>query len=272
MSQGTPQFSDDRQWWWNGTEWRPASEYGGPNPAASAPPPPATAVAPVPPRKRRNRLLWGCGGLIALVVLLGICVAAANSASGPKTGSTARSTATPTSSTTANPTTAATTAPKSQFVVIHDGNWRVGQDVQPGTYRTRSGSSGCYFARLKGFSGQLTDIAANDNTDAPAVVTIDPADKGFQSRSCATWTSDLSAITKSRTTFGEGDYMVGTDIQPGTYRSNGTGDCYYARLNNFAHELGSVIANDNTTGPAVVTIAPGDKGFESARCGTWSPG
>lgn len=33
-----PQFSDDRRWWWNGTEWRPASEYAGPPIAYPSPP------------------------------------------------------------------------------------------------------------------------------------------------------------------------------------------------------------------------------------------
>jgi len=147
---------------------------------------------------------------------------------------------------------------------------RVGQDVQPGTYRTRSGSPGCYFARLKGFSGQLDDIVTNENTNGPAVVTIAATDKGFESRGCATWTSDLSAITGSRTSFGDGDFIVGTDIQPGTYRSSGGGSCYYARLGGFSHELSDVIANDNAQAAAVVTIAPGDKGFESQGCGTWT--
>jgi hypothetical protein len=165
---------------------------------------------------------------------------------------------------------AATAAAKPRFVTFHDGILRVGQDVQPGTYRTRSGSDGCYFARLKGFSGQVNDIIANESTSGPAVVTIAASDAGFQSQGCATWTSDLSAVTKSPTSFGDGDFIVGTDIQPGSYRSDGSGSCYYARLQGFGHSISDIIANNNATGPAVVTIAPGDKGFESSGCGTWT--
>src|SRR5215208_6063504 len=58
-----------------------------------------------------------------------------------------------------------------------DGTHQVGKDIQAGTYRTRTGSSGCYYARLSGFSGDLGEILHNDNTDAPAVVTIEAADK-----------------------------------------------------------------------------------------------
>lgn len=151
-----------------------------------------------------------------------------------------------------------------------DGIYQVGADIQPGTYRTREGSPGCYYARLGGFSNELNDILANANTDAPAVVTIKPTDAGFESQGCGTWTKDLSAITESKTSFGEGAYIVGTDIDPGTYRSSGASGCYYARLRSFTGDLNSIIANANTDAPAVVTIKPTDAGFESHNCGTWT--
>jgi TolA-binding protein len=74
----------------------------------------------------------------------------------------------------------------------------------------------------------------------------------------------------SAATFGDGVHRVGTDIQPGTYRSSG-GDCYWARLRNFGGGLNSIIANGlSDGGPVVVTIDPSDAGFESTRCGTWT--
>lgn len=151
-----------------------------------------------------------------------------------------------------------------------DGTQQVGSDIQAGTYRTRKGSSGCYYARLSGFSGGFEDILANDNADGPAVVTIDPTDAGFQSSRCGTWTQDLSAITDSTTSFEDGTYIVGTDIEPGTYKNSGSSGCYYARLSGFSGPTADLIANEVTDGPAVVEIAPTDVGFESKRCGTWS--
>jgi hypothetical protein len=38
-----PRFSDDRQWWWDGTQWVPASQ-------APVPPPPTTQASVAPPR------------------------------------------------------------------------------------------------------------------------------------------------------------------------------------------------------------------------------
>jgi hypothetical protein len=69
-----------------------------------------------------------------------------------------------------------------------DGTWRVGLDVQPGTYQANVTAS-CYWARLSGFSGTLDDIIANDNISAgPVIVTIDPSDAGFHSTRCGNWT------------------------------------------------------------------------------------
>ena len=105
----------------------------------------------------------------------------------------------------------------STWKTFGNGTYRVGRDVPPGTYRSRGGT-GCYWARLKGFSGEFKDIAANENADGPTLVTILRGDKGFESNDCARWTSNLTRITKSKTRFGHGTFIVRTDIEPGTYR------------------------------------------------------
>jgi sugar-specific transcriptional regulator TrmB len=173
------------------------------------------------------------------------------------------------SATASAPATSSDTA-SSTDKTFGDGTYQVGTDIQPGTYRTREGSPGCYYERLSGFSGEMNEILANGVTDAPAIVTIKPTDAGFQSQGCGTWTKDLSAITESETSFGEGAYIVGTDIEPGTYRSSGSSGCYYERLSDFTGDMNSIIANGVTDAPAVVTIAPTDAGFQSSDCGTWS--
>jgi hypothetical protein len=150
-----------------------------------------------------------------------------------------------------------------------DGTYQVGTDTQPGTYRTREGSPNCYYERLKDFTGGINSILANANTSAPAIVTIKPTDAGFNSQGCGTWTKDLSAITESKTAFGAGAYILGTDIEPGTYRNSGGNNCYYERLKDFTGGMNSIIANGNTNNPTIVTIAPSDAGFQSQNCGTW---
>lgn len=74
-----------------------------------------------------------------------------------------------------------------------------------------------------------------------------------------------------RNRFGDGVWLVGPDIKPGTYRTkNASGSCYWARLSGTSGDFDDLITNGNPDGPAVVTIAPSDKAFESARCGQWN--
>lgn len=70
-----------------------------------------------------------------------------------------------------------------------------------------------------------------------------------------------------------GTYLVGSDIQPGTYKSAGTdgtaGSCYWAREKDTSGVLGSIIANNLASGPSVVTIKPTDGAFETTGCSPW---
>jgi len=208
-----------------------------------------------------------CAGVLAFLLLTAEASScgstpSATSATSPSAASTAPGSSPPVSS-----------PPKATFLTFGDGSQIVGTDIRAGTYRTRHNSSGCYMARLKGFSGELGDIIANENSDGPVVVTILKTDKGFDSSNCDTWTSDLSQITvASKSTFGGGDFIVRTDILAGTYRSPAaaSGNCYWARLRGFSHDLKDIIANGNTDKGAVVTVSARDKGFESSGCSTWT--
>src|SRR5690606_3576068 len=131
-------------------------------------------------------------------------------------------------------------------------------------------TSGCYWERTSGFSGELDDIIANEFTSNRTVVTIAPTDRGFSSSGCGTFTANLSAVTTSRTApFADGTYIVGTDIAPGTWRGTGGSGCYWGRGSGFSGELGDVSANDFGSSGPVVTITSADRGFETDGCGSW---
>lgn len=68
--------------------------------------------------------------------------------------------------------------------------------------------------------------------------------------------------------FGNGTHIIGTDIKAGTYRSQGTRTCYWARLSGFGGQLDDVIANGNNS-PEIVTISASDAAFETSGCGQW---
>lgn len=169
------------------------------------------------------------------------------------------------------PAPTATSKPAAPAAVsFGDGMYVVGQDIPPGTYRNRATGS-CYWERLKGFGGSLDEIVANSASRGPIVVTILPTDKGFHSRGCGVLSQDLSAITPSPASpFGDGTYIVNTDVAPGRWRSDGTGSCYWERLKSFGGTLDEIITNNASTGPSIVEIAPGDRGFHSSGCGKWT--
>lgn len=179
-------------------------------------------------------------------------------------------TAEPTPEPTPDPTPEPT--PEPTFASFEDGTWEVGVDIDPGTYRLQSPASFCYWERLRGFSGDLDDIIANENVmDAFAVVTIGKNDAGFSSSGCGEWTKDLSQVTFDREHIDmDGTYIVGTDIKPGKWKSAGGEFCYWARLKSFSGTLSSILANDNVFGGStIVTIRSTDKGFETRGCGVW---
>jgi hypothetical protein len=233
-------------------------------PQTPYPPPPMMQ----PPPKKRRPWLWIIVGIVALIIFYQIGQAAFSqtSTSTPPAGTSAPSGNTPA----ATQPPAPTPTPTPSFANFGDGTYQVGKDIKAGTYRTRIGSPGCYYARLKGFGGSIDDIIANDNTDAPAVVTIKASDKGFMSQNCGTWTKDLSQITTSKTSFDDGIFIVGTDIKPGTYKDTGGDSCYYARLRGFGGTIDDIITNNNVSAPTIVTISSSDKGFQSKGCGTWT--
>jgi hypothetical protein len=73
-------------------------------------------------------------------------------------------------------------------------------------------------------------------------------------------------------TFGDGTYIVGSDIAPGRYRARNLGLlCYWERLSGLGGSFDEIIANGNPSGSsAVVEIRPTDKGFSSSGCGQWT--
>lgn len=73
-----------------------------------------------------------------------------------------------------------------------DGTHVVGQDIEPGTYRTSGPASGglgmCYWSRLSNTSGEFDAIIANGVPTGPATVTIRSGDEAFETTGCSTWT------------------------------------------------------------------------------------
>lgn len=73
---------------------------------------------------------------------------------------------------------------------------------------------------------------------------------------------------------GEGTFVVGSDIKPGTYKTTGPSDsdlpnCYWARLDSTSGDFDDIIANGNPGGQTTITISSSDKAFETSGCAEW---
>jgi hypothetical protein len=67
------------------------------------------------------------------------------------------------------------------------GAFLVNTEVAAGTWRNSDSSEGCYWERLSGFGGNLSDIISNEFSDSIQTVTISSSDTGFSSEDCGTW-------------------------------------------------------------------------------------
>ena len=74
-------------------------------------------------------------------------------------------------------------------VMETDGTYRVGIDIEPGTYRTAGrsaeGATDCYWARLSSLNE--VDILASNITTSPQLVLIEAGDRAFLTHSCQPW-------------------------------------------------------------------------------------
>lgn len=90
-------------------------------------------------------------------------------------------------------------------------------------------------------------------------------------------TSTTAALPAGFVT-GDGTLIVGTDIQPGTYRTAGPppGEsmpyCYWKRLKGFSGSLDEIITSGVASREGqsqVVTVSASDAAFETSRCQPW---
>lgn len=77
--------------------------------------------------------------------------------------------------------------PKPSATFAGDGTYLVGEDIKPGTYRSRPADPefSCFWSRLSGLSGEFDDVIANDLSDGPFVVEISASDVAFTATRCA---------------------------------------------------------------------------------------
>ena len=167
-----------------------------------------------------------------------------------------------------------------QGLLIADGWYRVGVDIEPGIYRTTGLNTsvyGCRWQRLSGFQGETNNIIVQywDDLGKPTIVKIATTDKGFSTQGCGKWYKASIPVNDDAQEFSDGAYLVGADIEPGLYRSEAQWGCQWERLSGVTRNFYSgrlfgkdseLIAAGRTT---LVEITPTDKAFISFNCIKW---
>ncbi|MGW6291118.1 hypothetical protein [Streptomyces sp. NPDC055058] len=176
--------------------------HGPQNAGPFGPGTPAGTVRPA--RPRRQWLKYGSVALVSLFIGVGIgssggaadtgkaAAADTKAAPGPTTTVTetaeadAAPTVTETETVTAKPKKTKKPGPPSSF--SGEGEYLVGDDIRPGTYKTAGpdGDFGCYWERAKDASGEFESIIANNNLNGPGRVTLNKGEY-FKTNRCEEW-------------------------------------------------------------------------------------
>lgn len=111
----------------------------------------------------------------------------------------------------------------------------------------------------------VTETTEPETTEESAATTPEPSEP------TATPEPTPEPPTGPTTTFNSGTFIVGEDIEAGTYTNVGSsGFCYWERVSGFGGTFDEIIANGAVETRQIVTIAPTDAGFTSNDCGTWT--
>ena len=194
---------------------------------------------------------------------------APNSPPGTTTGASqtpapARSTSAPTPSTGTPavtalppfPTVAPTAVPPSMSAnPFGNGRFIVGSQVAPGTYQTTAALAYC----LVGHDGSTTNISASVGGTLTIVVQSTWSD--ISSANCGTW---YPISQTSQNSFGNGRFIVGSQVAPGTYQT--TAALAYCLV---GHDGSTTNISASVGGTLTIVVQAAWRDISSANCGTW---
>jgi hypothetical protein len=122
--------------------------------------------------------------------------------------------------------------------------------------------------------GQQSSTSTVTTAEPPAVPAAPPAAPAELLAAPAELLAAPAPPVTLASAFGEGTYVVGIGLFPGTYATTGLavggiGRCSWSRLKDTSGNLDSTIATDAQQGPTTVTITTTDGAFTTAGCTPW---
>jgi hypothetical protein len=138
-------------------------------------------------------------------------------------------------------------------------------DTLSATVAEQDGEIDSLKGRVQSSAGQVKDLRTTAKNRESELIAMEEAaiarSTALDVREGAIKSAE--AVVASNTFAGDGTFVVGTDVQPGLYRSEGGPKCYWARLNASGDDI---IDNELASGPAVLTIQPSDGLIKTSRC------
>ncbi|MEU4387308.1 S8 family serine peptidase [Promicromonospora sp. NPDC023805] len=148
--------------------------------------------------------------------------------------------------------------------------WVVGANGIPAaTYIAQAGTvNPCLWERY----GPSDESWGFDAGYRQRIATVKSGDGSFASLDCGTWVRYYPGMVKpSATTFKDGVYMLGDQLERGTYVTPGPEkgySCYYSFIKEFTgkEDRSNLVGHGELTGPKTITMPSTAVGFESAGC------
>lgn len=145
---------------------------------------------------------------------------------------------------------------------------------RPWLVPTIAGVLGLLFGVGIGGAGKST---ATTSTASPTVTVTKTVTSDAPAKAAATVTvtptltvTVTAAPAPPKVAMSDGVYVVGADLQPGTYRTvEPVSNCYW-EITKSGTNGGDIIANDNVDGGRPTVTLKAGQDFKSSRCGDWT--
>jgi len=151
---------------------------------------------------------------------------------------------------------------------IPEGTNLVGTDIEPGIYVGLAGDfwedyDSCYWERLSGLSGERGDIIANNRTSDLFYVEVLNSDLALSTTCELLPIENVPPPEEKYSKIDSGMYLIGRDIDAGTWKGFDESECIWARLScATGSPVECFIASDSPEGQFFVEIAPDDFAFK----------
>ncbi len=157
------------------------------------------------------------------------------------------------------------------------GVYEIGVDIEPGIYVASENDSRCFWYSVDDF----TFVYSSENEpeivwwrEGTPIAVIGEDETGFYSARCGSWIKvPKDELRDQGRHFSDGSHLVGHEIIPGTYVSDGDGndECTWLRISPFTSNSGDHSGGYSSKGPQIATILESDYGFYANNCGEWRP-